>query len=125
MKKFVRILALALVAVMLCATLASCGGPNKDPDKALAALKEEGYTAVKVGDYVSGTKLVKDDDGKDKVEHVTIYYYDSKEDATAAMEKIQKLADEEKDDKDTDWVGATQSGSMIYFGTKAAIKAAK
>ena len=125
MKKFVRILALTLVAVMLCATLASCGGPNKDPDKALASLKEEGYTAVKVGDYVSGTKIEKGDDGKDKLEHVTIYYFDSKEDATAAMEKIQKLADEEKDDKDTDWVGATQSGSIIYFGTKAAIKAAK
>jgi hypothetical protein len=41
------------------------------------------------------------------------------------MEKIQKLADAEKDDKKTDWVGATQSGNMIYFGTKTAIKDAK
>ena len=124
MKKFVRILALTLVAVMLCASLASCGGPNKDPEKALASLKEEGYTAVKVGDYVSGTKIV-EEDGKQMMEHVTIYYYETKDDATAAMEKIQKLADEEKDDDNTDWVGATQSGNIIYFGTKAAIKAAK
>lgn len=124
MKKFVRILALTLVAVMLCASLASCGAPNKDPEKALAALKEEGYAAVKVGDYVSGTKVV-EEDGEKKIEHVTIYYYDSKDDATAAMEKIQKLADEEKGDNDSDWVSATQSGNMIYFGTKAAIKAAK
>ena len=41
MKKFVRILCLALVAVMLCATLASCGGPAKNPDDAVAALKAE------------------------------------------------------------------------------------
>jgi len=65
------------------------------------------------------------EDGEKKVEHVTIYYYDTKDVATAAMEKIQKLADEEKSDEKTDWVGATQSGNIIYFGTKAAIKAAK
>jgi hypothetical protein len=35
------------------------------------------------------------------------------------------MADEEKNDEKTDWVGATQSGNIIYFGTKAAIKAAK
>ena len=123
MKKFVRILALSLVAVMLCASLVACA-PSKDPDKAVAALKEAGYTAVKVGDYVSGTKIV-EEDGEKKVEHVTIYYSDTKDDATAAMEKIQKLSDEEKGDNDSDWVGATQSGNIIYFGTKAAIKAAR
>ena len=123
MKKFIRVLALTLVAVMLCASLASCGAPNKDPEKALASLKEEGYAAVKVDDYVSGTKIV-EEDGEKKVEHVTIYYYASKDDATAAMEKIQKLSNEKKGEN-SDWVGATQSGSMIYFGTKAAIKAAK
>ena len=36
MKNFVRILSFALVAVMLCATLASCGGPAKDPADAVA-----------------------------------------------------------------------------------------
>ena len=91
--------------------------------QACLALKEEGYAAVKVDDYVSGTKIV-EEDGEKKVEHVTIYYYASKDDATAAMEKIQKLSNEKKGEN-SDWVGATQSGSMIYFGTKAAIKAAK
>ena len=42
MKKFVRILCLTLVAVMLCAVLASCGGPAKNPDDAVAALKDNG-----------------------------------------------------------------------------------
>ena len=46
MKNFVRLMSLALVAVMLCATLASCGGPAKDPADALAALKENEYVAA-------------------------------------------------------------------------------
>ena len=44
MKNTLRILAVAMVAVMLCLTLASCGGPNPDPDKALESLKENGVT---------------------------------------------------------------------------------
>ncbi|MBQ8339450.1 MAG: hypothetical protein IJY16_03280, partial [Clostridia bacterium] len=46
MKKFVRIMSFALVAIMLCVTLASCGGPAKEPADAVAALKENGYTAA-------------------------------------------------------------------------------
>ena len=125
MKKFVSIISLVLVAVMLCATLVSCGAPAKDPEDALAALKENGYTAAKFGEYVSGSKLAEDKDGNKKIDHVTIYYFDSKDDATAAMERIQKVANGEKKDSDTDWVDATQSGNMIYFGNKQAIKDAK
>ena len=40
------------------------------------------------------------------------------------MEKIKGYADEE-DEGQSDWVGATQSGNIIYFGTQAGIKAAK
>ena len=43
MKTFVKVLALSLVAVMMCAVLVSCGGPNKDPKKAAEALEEAGY----------------------------------------------------------------------------------
>ena len=44
MKKTIKLIALAMAAVILCLALASCGGPNADPDKALAALKDNGVT---------------------------------------------------------------------------------
>ena len=47
MKKTLRLIALALVLVMSVAMLASCATPNKDPDDAIAALEDNGYTAAK------------------------------------------------------------------------------
>ena len=137
MKKFVRIMSFALVAVVLCVTLASCGGPAKEPADAVAALKENGYTAAEdkiiipaalkllgvegVKSVVSGSATI-----EDKFETITIVYFNDKDAAKTAMEKIEKYADENKDDKaeDSDWV-VKQSGAMIYYGTKAAVKAAK
>ncbi len=137
MKKFVRIMSFALVAIMLCVTLASCGGPAKEPADAVAALKENGYTAAEdkivipaalkllgvegVKSVVSGSATI-----EDKFETITIVYFNDKDAAKTAMEKIEKYADENKDDKaeDSDWV-VKQSGAMIYYGTKAAVKAAK
>ena len=47
-KTIVRILALSLVAIMMCFALVACDAPNADPDKALEALKDNGVTwAVK------------------------------------------------------------------------------
>ena len=44
MKKFVRLMALVLVAVMLCAVLAACGGaPAEDPKDAKKALKDNDF----------------------------------------------------------------------------------
>lgn len=136
MKKFVRLMSLALVAVMLCATLASCGGPAKDPADALAALKENEYVAAEdkliipaalkllgvdgIKSVVSGSATI-----EDKFETVTIIYFNEAEDAKNAMEKVEDYAEEKKDKaEDSDWV-VKQSGAMIYFGTKAGIKAAK
>ena len=54
MKNFVRVLCLALAIVMLCATLASCGAPAKDPADAVAALKAmkaDGKVLCIVKDY--------------------------------------------------------------------------
>ena len=39
-KNILKITALALLAVMLCAMLVACGGPNKDPEKAKEALSK-------------------------------------------------------------------------------------
>ena len=135
MKKFVKVLALTLVLVMSVAMLASCGAPNKDPEKALEALKENEYTAAKdstiipvalalvgvkdIDCVVSGTAKI-----DDKLEHVTIIYFEDKDAAEAAWEKVQEYAEDKKSDEDTDWV-IKKSGAMIYFGTKDAVKAAK
>ena len=140
MKKFVRILCLALVSVMLCAALASCG-PANDPNKAVDALKKADYKTVKlatdieliglsalgiddVACMVSGTKIV-EVDGEKKVEHVTIIYFEEKEDAKEAMLKVESYADKDENKDETDWVAPKQSGKMIYYGTKQGVKDAK
>ena len=135
MKKFTRILALTLVLVMSVAMLASCGAPNKDPDDALAALKDNEYFAAKdttivpialkllgvdnIDCVVTGSATI-----DDKFETVTIIYFESKDDANDAWEKVQEYAEDKKDDKAEDWV-CKKSGAMIYFGTPNGVKAAK
>ena len=134
MKKFIKLIALSLVLVMSVALLASCAAPNKDPDKAVEALKDNGYVAVKsdilgaAGLYALGVKDVdavvtgtKTED--DKLETVTVIYFKDKDAANTAWEKVQDYAEDKKDDN-TDWV-VKKSGAMIYFGTKQAVKDAK
>lgn len=135
MKKTLRLVALALVLIMSVAMLASCATPNKDPDDAVAALKDNGYTAAKdnivvptalkllgvdgVETVISGSAVI-----DEKFQTVTVIYFESKDDANDAWEKVQEYADGEKDDKAEDWV-CKKSGAMIYYGTSDAIKAAK
>ncbi|MCH5151865.1 MAG: hypothetical protein J1F65_04315 [Clostridiales bacterium] len=140
MKKFAKIMAVVLVAVMALALLVSCG-PASDPDKALAALKDNGYvlaakntgllslTAVEVivgaerGDVVAivtGTKT--DDDNK--LQTITIWYFKDSAAANKAWDKAQQHANSEKDDDASDWVVA-KSGAMIYYGTSQAVKDAR
>ena len=138
MKIFAKILSLSLVAVLLCATLVACA-PAKNADDALKALEDNGYTAVNsnlvgaaglaaagikgVDSVVTGTKTEKKDD-KTTVETVTIIYFTDADAAKTAEEKVSGQSDKEKKDNESDWVFA-RSGKMIYFGTKAAVKAAR
>lgn len=138
MKNILKVAAIAMVTVMLCLTLASCGGPNADPDDALAALKENGISwAAKDNTVLPGVyKLLGVDNvecvvsGTGKIDgeyaHVTIIYFEEKDDANDAWEKIQKESEDDKKeaDEDSEWV-CKKSGKMIYYGTKEAIKAAK
>ena len=138
MKNVLRFAAVAMVTIMLCLTLASCGGPNADPDDALAALKENGVTwAAKDNTVLPGVyKLLGVDNvecvvsGTGKIDgeyaHVTIIYFEEKDDANDAWEKIQKESEDDKKeaDEDSEWV-CKKSGKMIYYGIKEAIKAAK
>ena len=138
MKKFAKIAALALVVVMSLAMLVACA-PNSNPDKALEALKKNGYTAAKdanvipaaltlvgvkgVDTVISGTKSSGEGDDA-KVDHVTVIYFASADQAKTAWDKVKSYAEKDKDSKDSDWT-ITQSGKMIYYGTKAGIAAAR
>lgn len=132
-KNIIKITALALLAVMLCAMLVACGGPNANPDKAKEALKENGYVAEKIdskvglavysiiaGDVEAVVTGVNEDG-----EAITIFYYENAADAKEVEEKIDELLEKYgDDDKESEWV-AKRSGKMIYIGTKQAVKDAK
>lgn len=130
MKKLFKITSLALVMLMLIATLAACGGPAKEPADAKAALEENGYS-VSLSDgkgleAIASMMGIDDLDAKivatskdDMDDYVVIYYFEDSADADTAWAKIQ----EEADDKDAEVV--KKSGAMIYYGTEAAVKAAK
>ncbi len=135
-KTIIKVLALALVAVMMCAALVSCGGPNADPDKARTALKDNGYAAEKLDSDASLYlfKIAGIDDlscvvtgtakKDDKVEHITIFYFEDTEAANEQWEDVQKYSDKSEDKEESDWV-VEKSGKMIYYGTKQAVKDAQ
>ena len=84
MKNFARILALLLVATMLCVMLASCGTPAEDPKEAKKALKDADYEVT----------LIDDED--------VLEYYDY--DGLEAILYASKIDPEiDLDDKDEDW----------------------
>lgn len=147
MKKFAKIAAVVLVAVMALAVLVACA-PNSNPEKAIASLKDKGYATtgssvadrgtlekaacdtvgitvgVKTGEltaFVTGTKASEDGTS---LEIVQIYYFDSSDIAKQAWEStiIKGLRDKAAE---SDGYTVKLSGSMIYYGTSAAIKAAK
>ena len=134
MKKAIKLLALSLVLIMSVMLLASCGAPNSDPEKAIASLKDNGYSAAKDDTWIPAALKILGADAETvvtgtakidgKTEHVTIVYFDDAEDAKEAWEEVKKYAEDKKDDDDSDWTVA-QSGAMIYWGTSAGIKAAK
>ncbi len=138
MKKFAKVFAVALVCVLAVAMFVACA-PNSDPEKAKAALEKNDYKALHddkvipaaltllgvkgVDSAVTGTKTVDDGDSK-KTESVTIVYFSSADAANDAWDEMQKYADDQNKDKDSDWT-VKKSGKMVYFGTSAAIKAAR
>ena len=131
-KTIVKILALSLIAVMMCLALVSCGGPNADPDKAEEALKKADYTVVKADDDISlalyeaagvkGLECVITAFNEDE-EGIVILYFEDKDAANEAWEEVEKDAKEEMEDEED--VVIKKSGKMIYYGTKEAVKAAK
>ena len=133
MKKLIKLSALALVLIMMVAAFASCAAPAKDPKDAKKALEDADYEVMLIDDkdalkYTGVDGLTAylsamNEDG----EGIMIYYFEDKDAANDAWEDIEKAAEEmaeeaEEDDPEITW---KKSGSMIWIGTKAAIKAAK
>ncbi len=134
MKTTMKLIALALVLTLSALTLVSCFAPNPNPEKAIEALEKKGYKATEdkyvlpaifaglgvknVDVVITGTDVI-----DDKTEHVTVVYFEDADSAEAAWNNLKEYAEkEDKDEKDTDWT-INRSGKMIYWGTKAAIKA--
>ena len=135
-KKIISVISVALVAVVLVAALVACG-PASNPDKALSALKDNGYTAAKDDTVVPAALTLKGIDcvvsgtnvSDESVESVTIVYFTSSDAANEAWSTVRKYATEKnssdnKGDPDTDFV-INKSGKMIYYGTSAGVKAAR
>ncbi len=137
MKNFVRILSLALVAVLLGATLVSCmgfGAPNADPAKAEEALEKAEYLATKTDNAIAigvveesldieGLECIVSGVAKDNA--ISIYYFEDAKSAKKAFKAMEEKIDDILDDVDEKDVVAKCSGKMVYFGTKDAVKAAK
>ena len=135
MKKFAKIMAVVLVAVMAVALLVSCG-PASDPDKAVAALKSNGYSnAIKLGAdgySFNGLKAVVTASkgllgsllGGEEFQTITIYYFESTQAANDNYDAIQSKSNSDSNKKDSDWVFG-QNGAMIYYGTSQAVKDAR
>ena len=57
MKKMISTILVCVMLVGCVFTLASCTGPNSDPDKAEASLKEAGYTVIAIPTFgIAGVK---------------------------------------------------------------------
>ena len=133
MKKTIKLIALMLVLALSVVTLASCLPPNMDPDKAIDALKENDYKAVHddtvlplvfklmgvkgIDDIVTGTAVI-----DDKLEHITIIYFEDADAAKAAWEDVKEYAEKEDKEEHSDWT-IGKFDKMIWYGTKSAIKA--
>lgn len=128
-KTILRVVALALLAVMMCTALVACGGPNKDPEKAKEALEDAGYTVVLndgglLGDMAlpegaeATLSAFKGDD-----EFIMVVYYEDTDALNDAWEEAQEEAEELQEEYED--IVCKKSGKMIYMGTKQAVKDAK
>lgn len=138
MKKQVLFISAIIVLVMLTTVVLTACSPAADPAKAKEALEKNGYTVVVdrniqpaaltlVGIKGVDTVLEATYSKDDQSEFLCVLYFTSASAAKDAWDAAKKEAeDEKKQDKkdDSDWV-VGKSGKLIWYGTKAAVKAAR
>ena len=133
MKKTIKLIALALVLALSTVMLASCLFPNLTPEKAIEKLKSNDYKAAEddtvlpfifaglgikdVDTVVTGTVVI-----DEKLEHITIIYFEDADAAKAAWEDVKEYAEKEDKEEHSDWT-IGKFDKMIWYGTKSAIKA--
>lgn len=136
-KKLGVILGVALVAVMLVAVLAGC--VPSDPAKAESNLKSEGYTAVKaegiaaqiaasVFTAIADVDLDKVDavvTGVKGTDRISMIYFKDSSSANDYFNKFEPAVKKMAEETNADDYAFGKSGSVVYFGTTAAVKAAK
>lgn len=128
-KNILKITALALLTVMICAMLVACGGPNKDPEKAKEALEDAGYTVIfNDGGFLGDLAMPKGAEAtitavKGDDEYISIVYYEDKDALNEAWEDVKE--DAEKLQGKYEDIVYKKSGNMIYIGTKQAVKDAR
>ena len=137
MKKQIAIITAVIVMVMLSVLVLTACSPASDPADAKAALEKKGYIAsvdttiqpaalalvgIKGVDSVLTATYSKDG----KSEYLCVLYFTSAADAKAAWDEAKKDAEDAKKQSkdDSDWT-VGKSGKMIWYGTKAAVKAAR
>lgn len=133
-KTILRVVALALLAVMTCMVFVSCGGPASDPDKADKALDKEGYKVLHATNKLEAVALGGWYDGCEEVilatkdkDLIYVWYFDEKDSANNAWEKIEEFAKKINDDAKEEKADIVikKSGKIIYAGTEQAIKDAR
>ncbi len=136
-KKIGVVLGVALVAVMLVAVLAGC--VPSDPAKAEANLKDAGYTAVKAEGIAAQIAAVPftavaevDFDKVDAIvtgakgtDSVYMIYFKDKAAAKSYYDAFEPAIKKMSEESNKEDVAFGISGSVVYFGTTAGVKAAK
>ena len=136
MKKIISTILVCTLLLGCLFTLTSCFGPNSDPEKAKTALEDAGYLVTLTDNdlalALSGYEGLSAKIYAAKVslgggldfDGITIYYFEDKESADNAYDKIVGESEEQEDDEDATFtVGKFMK--VIWFGTEAAIEAAK
>ena len=117
MKKFAKITAFVLVAVLLCTALAACGG-GKSPEDVKAALEKDGWEVELSTDAAfAGAKLL--DAEKGEAEGGAFYQEDKD------LRKAQKTLIEEFAKAFGEDAKVHEKGNWVYFGDDDFIKAFK
>ena len=138
MKKFTKIVAIALVLAMSVVLFASCAKTNKGYEKAKKALADAGYVvepnsgewsshvadlegsiaAYKIKEGTENDKNPKASDG------IVIYYFKTEKAANRAWDKTIKSEVEsakKRAAKDEITIVSKKEGKVIYYGTQEAV----
>ena len=134
MKKTIKVIALVMVALTFMITLASCGEgysldvvPKSTPDEAKATLEENGYVVVVLPIILNGYQGMKKSITATKSnaegEILVVYYFEDSASADAAYGDFKKKAANAQKEGDNK-IHCGKSGSMLFYGTENAIRAA-